>query len=178
MIFEEKQQILHVYYTSKYSWISFYNWRSYMLLRCMKWCLSPSWICGWILCPTTFDNGVLPLQMEQKISGGRSVEQMGRKWERKALHTLWYVLCQYVWTSLRLTEYIMWRAGESYITDAFGAVVGLELGHSCWCVSRDTRTVVAAHCVGAVPPVPADISHVPALIVICEEKIRWERDLC
>lgn len=66
---------------------------------------------------------------------------------------------------------------ELDVTDAFGAIVGLELAQSCRCVSRDTCAVVAAHCVGAVPPVPTDISHILALVIICGGKTRIESKL-
>lgn len=62
-----------------------------------------------------------------------------------------------------------------YITDAFGAIIGLEVAQSCRSVSGDTCAVVAAFCVGAVAPVAADISHILALIVICGEKMRIEK---
>lgn len=60
------------------------------------------------------------------------------------------------------------------ITMTFSAIIGQEPGLSCRYVSRDTCTVVAALCVGAGPPVPADISHILALVVICGEKTRTE----
>lgn len=52
------------------------------------------------------------------------------------------------------------------VTDAFGAIVGLELGLSRRHVPGDARAVVAAHRVGAVSLLPADISHILALVVI------------
>lgn len=60
------------------------------------------------------------------------------------------------------------------ITLTFSAIIGQELGLSCRCVSRDTCTEVAALCVSAGPPVPADISHILALVVICGEEMRTE----
>lgn len=65
---------------------------------------------------------------------------------------------------------------ESNSTDAFGAVVGLELVRSCRIVSGDACAVVAALCVGADPPDSTDIGDVLALVVICGEKTR-EREL-
>lgn len=55
---------------------------------------------------------------------------------------------------------------EADITNAFSAVVGLEGVPSCGHVTRQTRAEVAALGVGAVAPLPADISHILTLVVI------------
>lgn len=55
------------------------------------------------------------------------------------------------------------------VTNAFGAIVGLELAPSRRLVPGDARAVVAARCVGAVSLLPADISHILALVVIYGE---------
>lgn len=55
------------------------------------------------------------------------------------------------------------------VTDTFGAIVGLELAPSRRRVPGDACAVVAARCVGAVSLLPADISHILALVVIYGE---------
>lgn len=72
--------------------------------------------------------------------------------------------------------------GQPDITDAVSAIVGQELVPSCRFVSRDTVTVVAAHCVGTLAPGPTDISHVLALVIICGEEmeiqtLKWAQNL-
>lgn len=55
------------------------------------------------------------------------------------------------------------------VTDAVGAIVGLELALSRRRVPGDACAVVAARRVGAVSLLPADIRHILALVVIYGE---------
>lgn len=64
-----------------------------------------------------------------------------------------------------------------FFTDALGAVVGLEAAVACGREPGDAGAVVAALGVGAVPPLPADISHILALVVICGKKMKIESKL-
>ena len=73
-----------------------------------------------------------------------------------------------MWPKLILFN-ICW-VSEADNTNAIGAVVGLELVRSCRIISGDARAVVAALCVGAVPPVSTDVGDVLALVVICGAK--------
>lgn len=55
---------------------------------------------------------------------------------------------------------------DANITDAFGAVVGLEQARSCRHVAGHARAEVAPLGVGAVAPLPADIRHILTLVVV------------
>lgn len=73
------------------------------------------------------------------------------------------------WNTLSNREVIAFTTGwdaKASITNAFSAVVGLEGAHSCGRVARHTRAEVAALGVGAVAPLPADIGHILALVII------------
>lgn len=58
------------------------------------------------------------------------------------------------------------KGRDASITDAFGAVVGLERARSRRLVAGHARAEVAALGVGAVAPLPADVRHILTLVVV------------
>lgn len=58
------------------------------------------------------------------------------------------------------------KVRDANITDAFGAVVGLERACSRRHVAGHARAEVAPLGVGAVAPLPADVRHILTLVVV------------
>lgn len=58
------------------------------------------------------------------------------------------------------------KVRDANITDAFGAVVGLERARSRRHVAGHARAEVAPLGVGAVAPLPADVRHILTLVVV------------